>query len=222
MKIPPIKKYATKINYFFFFFLFSNGRPRKMKRARTAASELTGGTGDVNPQYLTIFYLESAPNPLLETMQVSVPISRLQEKGGKATVLEVLWVEWTVSHQFDLALGPGNTSPDAVATLSTTKLSKFDLSDPTVFASYFKSYLLFQPALPATPNGKVVDNGLFPVRQDLTDGAGHGILVATDNIYLSVSDTDMSLPTIWLVKIAYRFKNVPLQEYIGIVQSQSR
>lgn len=62
---------------------------------------------------------------------------------------------------------------------------------------------------------------------DLTDGAGHGLLVATDSIwltqYLSIAAAGSigftsSIGTI--AEIIYRFKKVTLQEYIGIVQSQ--
>ena len=55
---------------------------------------------------------------------------------------------------------------------------------------------------------------------DLTDGAGHGVLVGTDNIYLQiVSVTTGSANTI-NCKILYRWKDVSTTEYVGIVQSQ--
>jgi hypothetical protein len=62
---------------------------------------------------------------------------------------------------------------------------------------------------------------------DLTDGAGHGILVATDNIWLTgqlivAAPGGISVIASGVVfcDIFYRFKKVTLQEYIGIVQSQ--
>ena len=62
-----------------------------------------------------------------------------------------------------------------------------------------------------------------PTLRDLTDGAGHGILVATDSIFLTGY-----VPSNWytngtntvFVKLLYRWKDVSLAEYIGIVQSQ--
>jgi len=58
---------------------------------------------------------------------------------------------------------------------------------------------------------------------DLTDGAGHGLLVATDTIFIGTIQTSAAVPitggsVAW--RIMYRWKNVTLQEYIGIVQSQ--
>lgn len=75
----------------------------------------------------------------------------------------------------------------------------------------------------------------MPIIHDLTDGAGHGILIATDNIYLNALvayvDADTSAayagaPSFIFAasncELIYRFKAVTLQEYIGIVQSQSQ
>lgn len=68
-----------------------------------------------------------------------------------------------------------------------------------------------------------------PDWHDLTDGAGHGVLVATDNIWLSILATaataDAGENAVLNVAssncdLFYRFKEVTLQEYIGIVQSQ--
>lgn len=55
---------------------------------------------------------------------------------------------------------------------------------------------------------------------DLTDGDGHGILVATDNIYFQVTSNGFAGAQEQSAKLLYRFKEVSLVEYIGIVQSQ--
>lgn len=63
---------------------------------------------------------------------------------------------------------------------------------------------------------------------DLTDGAGHGILIATDNIFLVVQGlltsygaaTTGAIQAFAQADLIYRFKEVALAEYIGIVQSQ--
>lgn len=62
----------------------------------------------------------------------------------------------------------------------------------------------------------------------MTDGAGHGVLVATDNIYLTLQTALSSvigssvggIQGFGEAAILYRFKEVGLAEYIGIVQSQ--
>lgn len=65
---------------------------------------------------------------------------------------------------------------------------------------------------------------------DVTDGAGHGILVATDNIFVACNFTVASVFSTTAdtasgaasCNILYRFKEVALAEYIGIVQSQQQ
>lgn len=64
-----------------------------------------------------------------------------------------------------------------------------------------------------------------PVIHDLTDGAGHGILVATDSIFFGVLNPAgygaggaNSLGA--EANLLYRWKDVSIEEYIGIVQSQ--
>jgi len=59
-----------------------------------------------------------------------------------------------------------------------------------------------------------------PYHDDLTDGAGHGVLVATDQIYCQISSSSTGAAQTCAGKIWYRWKNVGLAEYIGIVQSQ--
>jgi hypothetical protein len=55
---------------------------------------------------------------------------------------------------------------------------------------------------------------------ELTDGAGHGLLLATDTIYLAMYSANKVTADNYVVKLAYRWKEVSLVEYIGIVQSQ--
>lgn len=61
-----------------------------------------------------------------------------------------------------------------------------------------------------------------PVMQtvDLTDGQGHGVLIATDNIYVCGSASGYQNVQTISFKILYRLKTVSLSEYVGMVQSQ--
>jgi len=55
---------------------------------------------------------------------------------------------------------------------------------------------------------------------DLTDGMGHGILVASDYFFVQVDSDGIGAVITTYFKLLYRIKNVALTEYIGIVQSQ--
>lgn len=59
-----------------------------------------------------------------------------------------------------------------------------------------------------------------PYHHDLTDGAGHGILIATDQIFVQMKSQATGTANSAYIKLCYRWKNVGLSEYIGIVQSQ--
>jgi hypothetical protein len=59
-----------------------------------------------------------------------------------------------------------------------------------------------------------------PFCLDLTDNAGHGILIATDSIYGQVNSANTATTNTVYFKLLYRFKEVNLIEYVGIVQSQ--
>lgn len=64
-----------------------------------------------------------------------------------------------------------------------------------------------------------------PVVHDLTDGAGHGMLVATDSVFFGLLNPTgygaSGANTLGAqVDLLYRWKDVSIEEYIGIVQSQ--
>lgn len=166
---------------------------------------LTGGTGDVSPQFLSIAATQSGADTSTTT-SFSIPVQRLPT-GARAQVMEVLKI-------FFMA---GNTQVEVDNTvncfLSTTSFgtTATTISEPRVFAAWSKQLVL-------TTSGEAIN--VEPIIQDLTDGAGHGILIATDQIFAQVNSATTSVANTVRMKIMYRWKNVPLAEYIGIVQSQ--
>ena len=95
------------------------------------------------------------------------------------------------------------------------------LSSGSVIAHYAKAYSFATTTPLVGWNIGFVDDN--PTMQDITDGAGHGVLVGTDSIYITGF-----VPSSWYLngtntvfaKLLYRWKDVSLAEYIGIVQSQ--
>ncbi len=188
-----------------------------MKRGRAARDSLTGGTGDVNPQLITFTTITQDSANSLVTSSVNVPISRLPGRSGKAIIIEVLKVFFhspSIGGQFS-ATGSNIFN---IASLSTSRpLTQIDFDDPTIFA------VAEREARGAFTGGGsyalVTEN---PVVYDLTDNAGHGFLVATDNIWFSGYSQGYSVGISFDCRMLYRFKEVALEEYIGIVQSQQR
>lgn len=183
-----------------------------MKRARTET--LTGGTGDVSPQWMSFSATQSAADTTT-TITQAIPVQRLQTR-GLAQVMEVLRVT------FDHASFPANASTtEALDTLDTfLSTASFGTtnttwSEPRVFAG-FNEYS--RGAFTAGGTYNYVASRFSTI--DLTDGAGHGLLIATDNIFAQVQSSGTGAANQVHIKILYRWKNVPMVEYVGIVQSQ--
>jgi len=172
-----------------------------MKRGRES---LTGGTGDVNPQYLSFQAVQSAADTNT-TITQALPIQRLPTT-GRSQIMEILRVYFELATNVEVDANYGCFL--TTKSFGTTGISS---NEPTCFA-YFASQI------------GLTTSGMFNVSKkyehDCTDGAGHGILVATDNIFAQVKSAGTSAANTVNIKILYRMKNVNLAEYIGIVQSQ--
>lgn len=187
-------------------------------KKRKLADTLTGGTGDTNPQTYTIH--EAITEVTKATAAFPLPIPRFGSFGkDRSVVFELLGVHW---HMNDL---PTRTAAQGYIVLRTALTTNPDnpapaplAADPRVLATFYRAWNV--PAT-GTAISAITEYDIDEV-SDLTDEAGHGILIATDNIYLAVYN-DAAGPTLLTdlsVSLRYRMKEVSLQEYIGIVQSQ--
>ena len=184
-----------------------------MKRGREGT--LTGGTGDVSPQWMTFTHTQSAADTTTTTTQ-QIPVQRLQTR-NMAQVMEVLKV----------AIVPTNLPAFASATeVSDSQSIMFSTSsfgttattfgEPRVFAGF-----TFAQRGAFTAAGTYgMTQQAFPLVLDTTDGAGHGVLIATDNIFVQNASSGTGAANVTQCKILYRWKNVAMTEYVGIVQSQ--
>ena len=183
-----------------------------MKRGR-AKDQLTGGSGDVNPQTVSVRVTQAVPTTTI-LAQFPIPIPRLPTREGKNLVIELLWVEYFELSAYQPVL---NTTAFTLCLLTTTGALSSSIAlallDPRSLSQYYR----------ANVNGANID-GVSNTQQyfidDLTDGAGHGLLLATDQFYLQLYSLNLGAPADVVVKFAYRWKEVSLVEYIGIVQSQ--
>lgn len=188
-----------------------------MKRARTSGGSVTGGTGDVKPQIFTIFTQNIAANTYGADRQ-PLPVPRFGTTKTKATIMEILKVYWY--------LGPEDSSDvnnTKFAYLSTSSVRLTgdgatnvtlagDMQDSHTFAFVTEEKTLFGLA-----GGWVNDT---PNVADLTDDNGNGVLIATDQIFITGGDVGGTLACSFIAKILYRLVSVGVTEYVGIVQSQ--
>lgn len=174
---------------------------------------MTGGTGDYSPQFYTITTTQTG-NDVTNNAVYPVPIPRYSAARGEfATVMEVLRIEFTVD---DLVAAAAQASISAAVTTS----------DPSGLS-----------VIQAVGSGSCIGNwdldfifsaaGGFQWRKrnymyDATDGSGRGVLVATDNIFIKLFSNGTGRANTVVTKILYRLKDVSIQEYIGIVQSQQQ
>lgn len=177
---------------------------------------LGGGTGDINPQWFNMNV-----NTLAATYSdtaTPMPVQRLNNKSN-SMVMEVLKIEF--------GIGGTQTIVPTAATAASLRwyltTTSFGTTEPTVQQVTGKvlGRARIDVLAAAGSAGQSAIDTLKLV--DLTDGAGHGILAATDSLFLGTIQTGATNPSTagtGTCRILYRWKNVGLAEYIGIVQSQ--
>ena len=188
-----------------------------MKRARTSGGSVTGGTGDIKPQVLT---LDSGTAGVIDDYtvnRIALPVPRFGTMKTKATVFEILWVDWYIGIE-DFA--DHENTKIAFLTTSTTRSDAetcdfnsmaSDVTDPRTFAAVIVEKIL-------ETSGIGIQN--MPLRVDMTDSNGNGFIVATDQIFVVYGDAGGSVVASAVAKMCYRLVNVGITEYVGIVQSQ--
>ncbi len=186
-------------------------RPRNRNRNRGVGNSIdnmiTGGTKDLKPQLLS-FYCQESGNDTTTVATQALPVLRNFSSGpGRAQVVEVLKVFWrsNITTETDVLI------QGALCTKNPGVAAAIAFSDPSVLDAWYE-------------DGRITTSGFVlrthPVIHDLTDGAGNGILVAVDNLYLQVASSGTSSTARIDVKILYRIAGASVQEYVGIVQSQ--
>lgn len=212
-------------------------RPRK----RTAGMLLTGGTGDVNPQLFKIssFSFENlqgsgATGTVQAVRTVQLPIQSFQQpSNGRAVVMEILKVFFTPTPNATLVV-PGKC----------IYIWRLGLVTGTVNVANAEALLLDGMSGQGTiawAEGAIIRSSditdghdhLQAFNQqtiDLTDGQGHGVLVASPTMSIALNlfvnnnagaNSGFASDSVFSASFLYRFKEVSLSEFIGIQQSQS-
>ncbi len=188
-----------------------------MKRARTSGGSVTGGTGDIKPQIFTVNSGLAGAVDDYTIFQHILPVPRFGTMKTKATVMELLKVDWYLS---PATLSDTQITTWGFLTTSTNRVSgetalitdlRDDLNDPKVFALAVHSTTITTSGLTSIT---------MPISIDLTDNNGNGMLIATDRIVVVQAGINQAAVGDCIAKILYRLVNVGITEYVGIVQSQ--
>lgn len=178
--------------------------------------KLTGGSGDVNPQYFRLRTTQTAADTFTIT-ENQTPISRLRVAGrNKASVMEVLKILFFFSQNAAIAaVGETSISQGCALGTSTFVAAAAAPNNGSIFG-----FAEVQSNGAFTAGGTYRSSQRDPHVLDLTDGQGHGYLVATDSIFMSVASANTGIANTIDVWLLYRFKDISMTEYVGIVQSQ--
>lgn len=192
-----------------------------MPKRKASSRGFGGGSGDVNPQW---FNMTAAIQPAAAYADVGTTLPRERlPYGNKSQVMEVLKAQFL--------LGNGGTYVLTAATAASLRLyvttTSFSTTEPSSAQMSGKVLCkkridFFSTALAPAVSGYTDDS--IERLIDLTDDAGNGLLVATDSVFLGTIQTGATNPLTGAgigCRLLYRWKNVGLQEYIGIVQSQN-
>lgn len=187
------------------------------KRGRSSGGSQTGGTGDVKPQFLTLSTGGAAAADDYVVEQVALPVPRFGTMKTKATIMEILSVDWYLNIADIADVGKTNWAFLSTATsrsdgdTSTLATADLDITDPLV--------MFFALAhLSSTAAGTFRQE--MPIHIDGTDNNGNGILIATDRIFIVGGNVGGTALGNYTAKVKYRLVNVGITEYVGIVQSQ--
>ena len=153
---------------------------RKMTKRRRPNASLTGGTGDVNPQILTLSWEHPLAIPT-HNVQFHSPVAKgLFAQRNYATVMEILKV-WFFLPNYESPPVAGLVLHLRRCLITTTDLGTTigDARLPTVLA------ICEDTESNAFTAAQGYSTNVSNVKEfDLTDGVGHGLLLATDYIYL--------------------------------------
>jgi len=178
----------------------------------------TGGTGDIKPQILTFATGVAPAVAQYVTNQLAFPVPRFGTSSKKATITEILWVDWYIgladlgdTSQTQLAFLSTNAGIRSDGDACTSATFTADVIDPTVFAAVMDNITL-------TTSGST--KHMLPIRVDLTDQNGNGLLIATDRLAIYGGNIGGTNASDYIAKIAYRLVDVGIEEYVGILASQ--
>lgn len=182
---------------------------------------LTGGTGDVNPQWFRFAADGALTIGAVVASVAQTPLAAFNNvPGNKAVVMEVLKVAFSADPTF--------TGVGLIVNQMYIRMGLFAGTRPTtqlVSAWSEPTCIAYIGRSGTTTSSQSIDENQHPTswEVDLTDGAGHGVLLGANTVtWLHEVNTGAatvnSLPK--SCAFLYRFKEVSLQEYMGIIQSQ--
>lgn len=177
---------------------------------------LTGGSGDVKPQQL-VGALTQLSVDTHAVLTIPLPVSKLVGTKQSATIIEILKVLFYYAT-------PADSVYELWAWLATTQLVATGAVGQTLSATVLNRFgdahiiACFAIEQKITTSGGITER--MPIEVDLTDGAGNGVLVATDSLTFECNTDNVGVVSPFAFRALYRTYDAGILEYVGIIQSQ--
>lgn len=166
---------------------------------------------DVNPQWWNLGVCSETVADTPKITTINTPLPRVP-MGERSTVIEILGVEWTydgitvatAANTYAAALKTANSAPAVGTALA---------ADPSVLVQdQWGLYGASAASFASIPTVRYTN---------CQDADGHGILMAADQVFVYVGTKLTTGVMNVCPRVLYRFKNVGLIEYVGMLQSQA-
>jgi len=168
---------------------------------------------DFFPNYMS-WRLVLTANDTFTTDKIFTPIPRNQAiKGNRAVVMELLWLDVDV-HNLKLLAADDEIFWGISTGNVPTKLITLDAGNCLAYGS------IECLAKQAGSEGFGISSLTKPQRYDMQTKDGYGLLLASDafNFYADSLNTGEKIE--YNCRLYYRFVQIPVTEFIGLVQSQ--
>jgi len=185
--------------------------PKPMAKRRR--NNNNNGRTDVFPNFLTgsVAHINAET---FASVQVNTPIPRIQttRSGQKATVMELLWIE-VLFPQIEISSALANLTIQFIIGIVPTIILAFN--NPRVFAEVrLDTHLATEGT-----SGKAMGITTQPFIYNMQSMDGHGFLLAAESFHVSLFSNVAGLLNKGEWRMYYRFIDIPLSEFIGLVQS---
>lgn len=185
---------------------------------RSFNGSLTGGTGDVNPQWFGMGAGAASNAATWAEASQAVPRDAFDQSATKKLVMEILKVQFIVTGTTTWAVAADGSVRFYLSTQSWTAEPTLIQQNGRVIAKHRIDISDERAAA-----GSAQASADFERILDVTDGAGHGILFAGESLYVGVvgvASSGLSGGNV-SARILYRWKKVPVLEFFGMIQSQT-
>lgn len=167
-----------------------------------------------NPRVVLAFAAGQIPN-VYGTASIPIGTDTLQAEPNKARCLEVLKIFWLFSDN-DFAVS-GQDKITLAAQVSTVQLGAIgNIGDPRIIAIHGRKY---QQVFSAGTAYATIDDVVMVT--DLTDGAGNGILIASESLFLGVGSASYLQAPACAIRMLVRWKDISMAEYTQLKFSQT-